>query len=326
VKEEAVRVELRRFLGGVPFSHVREITPTERKALLKEVAPYGVLSLVLLVVTIWGIVSVASSVSLVATLVTFMGLSIVYCVRWMWPHVQTLRTGQVYVYIGRMNDLTAFDLVQEHYRGQQQAIAENMDRYIEILATGKGDRLWQLEGIPNQGALKGVRSRWLALVPDHDESGTRALSPEETKELRLRTTDFIAMGPFVWKQFVGMWGALHLSQLLELVVGEDLPTTVLYGLIVLATLFVWAPYWKRLRFARMLMRDARAGMVEDGHLASGMPWVVEGEPARWRVGTAKGTTSGVTIDQAWALEALARPEDEDDLKEYDEELASPTKA
>lgn len=325
------RVELRRFLGGVPFSHIRDITSAERKTLTMEVLPYGLLSLLLLGGTIWGAVAVASSLGLVLTLVAFLALPIVYCVSWAWPHLQTLRTGQIYVYIGRMNDLTAFDVVQAHYREKRET-AQHMDRYIEILATGRGDRLWRLEGITNHGALKGVRSRWLALVPDQDENGRRTLTPEETKELRLRARDFVTIGPFLGKQIVGIFGAIQGAQILKLMFSEIPSMPTLYVLLALITLCVWVPYVKRLSFARTLRNDARTGVVENGSLNSGMPWVIGGEPARWRVGTAKGSTNGVTITHAWALELLAhpdlfeKPEDDDGSEENDEELASPTKA
>ena len=55
-----------------------------------------------------------------------------------------------------------------------------------------------------------------------------------------------------------------------------------------------------------VLQDRRAGKVTDGFLPSGLPWVVDGQPARWRVGRPLGGTNGITREQALKLEVLAK--------------------
>jgi hypothetical protein len=83
-----------------------------------------------------------------------------------------------------------------------------------------------------------------------------------------------------------------------------LALVVSVGLPLCLSVQIWKPYLRRRAFARMLLRDARAGMVREGWLSSGLPWVVNGEPARWRVGRPKGGTHGVTKEQALELQGL----------------------
>ena len=44
----------------------------------------------------------------------------------------------------------------------------------------------------------------------------------------------------------------------------------------------------------------------DGVLSSGLPWVIGGEPARWRVGRPKGGLNGISKTDALQLELWTR--------------------
>lgn len=310
-----LRVELKRYLGGVPFSHVRKITEEERKAIWKEILPYALVAVLFIaaILVVASIPMVRTSAALRDAFAAILLLVPAYCLYWAWPHLKTLRSGKVFAYIGQMRYIAAFDVVQEHYQKNHE-VGEHFDRYIEILATGNGDRIWRLEGIANNGSLRGVRSIQLALIPDHDERGVRPLTREEIKELRLRASGFLQIRGFVAKNLMALFMTLQATRLLTQVVPELFRAGFATAFImVLVSLFVWAPYIKRWKFAHLLKRDAKDGTVTDGMLRSGLPWAVRGEPARWRLGTAKGGTNGVSREEALALE--------DDEEELDSELA-----
>ncbi|MGV3617659.1 MAG: hypothetical protein ACO1SV_20225 [Fimbriimonas sp.] len=313
------RVELKRFLCGVPFSHVRDITPEERKELIRELVPHGGLAVVSLLAMI---VFVAQAIragggfhpvvwSLTGGILTAV---LVFCHSRARDHLATLRSGKVSVYIGRMNDLEVFDRATEHFQANHEA-GEHFDRYVEILAIGGGDRLWRLEGISDLGALRKVRPIDLALIPDRDERGARPLSEEEREELRLRAADFHGFGVFVAKNLFAWYLMLQAVKFLQLFI-----PTVIWPVATLAFLgiafAIWVPYVKRRRFARMLREDAEAGIVRDGALASGLPWVVDGEPARWRLGRAAGSGSAVSKEQAILLQQNRDSEEADEDEEF----------
>jgi hypothetical protein len=316
IEERDLRVELKRYLGGVPFSHIRQVTREERKAIWKEILPYGLLALIFLTGIVW-ILVLAVRDPVIASFAGILALVPAYCLYWAWPHLRTLRSGEVFVYIGQMQNVAAFDVAQEHYQRNYE-MRQHLNRYIEILATGKGDRIWRLEGLPNNGSLRGVGAIQLALIPDHDEQGVRLLTAEEREELRLRARGFLRVQGFLTKNLVALWGVLTLVRVVGQLVPELSRGWFLSIMVaVIASVIVWSPYLKRWKFARMLKHDARAGTVEDGTLYSGLPWVVRGEPARWRLGAASGGTSGVTKEEALAFEDEYY---EDDLEE-EEELA-----
>lgn len=302
-----LRVELRRFLGGVPFSHEREMMPEELAALRGEMVPFATLGVLFFLLSAFVLKTALGGGAVEPLLVLVSAVIAIIpgcCLHWIWPHIQALRSGKVAVYIGRMSDIAAFDVVQEHYR-KKAGVDAHLNRYIEILAIGNGHRIWRLEGIPNNEALSGVRPIWLALVPDHDERGERSLTQEEARELRLRAADFRQKGIFCFQQLLLSVPCLILFSFVYALVGSlAAPIGLIFWLV--ASIGLWLPYLKRRKFALMLIRDAKAGVVRDGWLSSGMPWVVNGEPARWRVGRPRGGAHGVTKDQALALEGLAQ--------------------
>ena len=302
-----LRVELRRFLGGIPFSHEREITPDERRILRKEVIPYIGFGFLFLGLSLSAFLAIFLKTAVIVPTMLMLGVALaavpICCYYWARPALQALRTGRLSVYLGRMSDIAAFDTVQAHYRGHPD-IAAHLHHYVEILALGEGDQIWRFEGISNQEALAGVRPVWVATVPDHDERGERRLTEEEARELRLRASEFRKIGPFLVQEAVATIIALIFY---AFTYGFPGPLAAWGGLIVwgLINVVVWLPYIRRCLFARMLKRDVRAGVVREGWLSSGMPWVVKGEPARWRTGRAVGGTNAVTKAQAIASENAA---------------------
>lgn len=229
-----------------------------------------------------------------------------------WPQIQTLRSGRLHVYIGPLRDLAAFDAIHDLFR-MHHSVGEHLNRYVEVLALGDGDRIWRVEGEDVKGPVRNVRSVRLALLPDLDESGTRALTREERDELALRISDFKRKGNFVREALLSTLMAYPAAN----AVGIFLPRlkdAVAILTLVVAMYVVWKPYVKRRKFAKVLQADLNAGFVQGGSLSSQLPWVVNGAPARWRTGRPRGGTTGVTTLQAMHLE---RDEEEDDP---DEEL------
>jgi hypothetical protein len=306
---EEPRVELRRFLGGVPFSHEREITPAERGELRKETVPYIALGVLFLVLSIVAFVGTWLGGTVMVPLGVTIGIalaSVPLCSYfWVRPLLQSLRSGLISVYLGRLSDIAAFDATQAHYKGQSQ-IGEHLNRYVEILAIGETDRIWRFEGIPHHDALAAVRPVRVAMIPDRDERGERRLTREEVRELRLRASEFRKVGPFLLQEAMATFvaGGFYIFTF-----GFPGPWSAWGGLAVLGLLnvLIWGPYLRRLRFAVTAMRDAKAGVVRDGWLPSDMPWVIGGEPARWRIGRVVNGTNAVTKEQAIALEQTAAP-------------------
>ncbi|MGV3617660.1 MAG: hypothetical protein ACO1SV_20230 [Fimbriimonas sp.] len=300
-----LRVELRRFLAGIPFSHLRELSPQERSDLKRQALPYHIVGGLGAGLSVLFSFFLGTEAAPLWTLMIALGISaFLFCLYWVLPFWQALRKNQAYVYIGRMNDLVNFDVAQDHYR-RTAPLEPYVNRYIELTAIGKGDRIWRLEGIPNDETLSGVRSMWLALVPDHDERGERPLTKEEVAELRIRAADFMRIPPMIVSGVAGAIAAMIVYRILEVVV-PLLAFPISLVLWIAASYLVWTPYLRRWRFGKLLRGDMRVGKVRDGILASGLPWVVNGEPARWRVGRPKGGTNGVTMEQALELEASAR--------------------
>lgn len=300
-----LRVELRRFLAGIPFSHTRELSPEERGRLRRKLLPYLATGGGAIVVGLLSILGLSTAAAPMAILfIVMMAITLALCGYWAWPFIQALRSDLAYVYIGRMNDLVNFDVAQSHYRSREKDVEVYVNRYIELVAVGKGDRIWHLEGISNDETLAGVRSIWLALVPDHDERGERPLTKEEIAELRLRSREFVQIAPFLVSGVAATFIILAVIGILQVLASYlVVPLGILlWG----ATAYlIWSPYAKRWKFGQMMRKDARNGKVRDGILPSGLPWVVKGEPARWRVGRPKGGTNGVTMEQALWLEEAA---------------------
>jgi hypothetical protein len=300
-----LRVELRRFLGGIPFSHTRELSPEERKQLRRKGMPYFAVGGGAILVGLASVFGLSTAAAPMAVLfIVMMIITLGLCAYWARPFVQALRSDTAYVYIGRMNDLVNFDVAQSHYRSHEKQVEVYVNRYIELVAVGKGDRIWHIEGIPNDETLAGVRSIWLALVPDHDEQGERPLTEEEIAELRLRSREFIQVMPFITSGIAASAIVLAVIGIAQVLV-SFLAAPLGFLLWVATAYLIWTPYSKRWKFGEMLRKDARAGKVRDGILTSGLPWVVKGEPARWRVGRPKGGTNGVTKEQALWLEEAA---------------------
>lgn len=300
-----LRVELRRFLGGIPFSHSRELVASEREQLRQKLMPYLATGIGAILIGIGSCFGLGTAQAPLAVLfIVMMSITLGLCTYWAWPFIQALRNGLAYIYIGRMHDLVNFDVAQSHYRSKEKEVEDHLNRYIELVAVGKGDRIWHLEGISNDETLAGVGSIWLALVPDHDERGERPLTNEEIGELRLRSREFVHVTPFLVS---GLAAALVVLAVIGIIqVLAAFLVVPLAALLWAATAYlIWSPYAKRWHFGQMLRRDARAGTVKDGILKSGLPWVVRGEPARWRVGRPKGGTNGVTLELALWLEEAA---------------------
>lgn len=304
--EQDLRVELRRFLGGIPFSHEREITSTERGELRKEVAPYVGFGLLFFLLSVAVFAVTIFEAAVMGPVMVTVGLALsavpISCYYWMRPALQTLRSGRLSVYLGRMNNIVAFDAVQAHYHGRPE-VAAQLHRYVEVLAIGKGERIWRFEGLPNHEALSGVRPVWVATVPDRDERGERRLTDEEVRELRLRASEFRKARPFLLRAVAATFVSLVLFGFTIHFTWSWVALIVWLGL----EGAIWIPYIDRLLFAQMLSRDARKGVVRNGWLSSGMPWVIDGEPARWRTGRSRGGTNSVTKEQAIALERVQLP-------------------
>lgn len=298
----SLRVELRRFLAGIPFSHTRELTPEERKQLKRKRLPYLIVGGGAIVVAGLSVLGLSSAAAPMAVLfLVMMAITLGLCTYWAWPFFQALRKNLAYVYIGRMHDLVNFDVAQSHYRAHEREVETYVNRYIELVAVGKGDRIWHLEGIDNDETLAGVQSIWLALVPDHDERGERPLTKEEISELRIRSREFVQITPFLVSGIAASLIVLAVIGIIQ-ALASFLVVPLGFLLWVATAYLIWTPYAKRWKFGQMLRKDARKGTVRDGILSSGLPWVVNGEPARWRVGRPKGGTNGVTKEQALWLE------------------------
>ncbi len=303
MEQDLLRVELRRYLAGIPFSHRREMSEDEVRQIRRQVRPYLACSLV------FGVLA-AVFVTLSRTemggfgyfMALVFGIVPVCCLGWAAPFLRALRQRVLDVYIGPMNALTSFDVAQSYYL-KQRDMAANVGRYVELLAIGGGDRIWKLEGVGNDETVAGVRSVYVALVPDHDERGRRPLTPEERKELRVRSRDFMQIGPVL---------LATLATALTVAIFYGVAREVGYGNLAVAFLvflvglyYATADFRKRWAFGNLLLKEERAGIVENGILPSGLPWVVSGQPARWRVGRAKGDRSGVTLQLARSLEDWA---------------------
>ena len=305
INPEDLRVELRRYLAGIPFSHRRELSPSERRELWARTRPYLLYGGTFLVVSLFILVAFWKALGFGAWFgfATFFSMPAA-CLYWMWPFVQALRANQIDVYIGRMHQLTNFDVALDHYL-KSEAVKSNVNRYVELHAVGNGDRIWKLEGVENDETLSAVRSIRVALVPDHDERGERPLTDEERAELLLRARDLARPAPILATALVTLIICLSIGGILiETALGFTGP--VVLALWLLSTYLALKPYAQRWQFGRHALKDRRIGKVTDGVLPSGLPWVVNGEPARWRVGRPRGGTNGITRDQAVELETMAR--------------------
>lgn len=299
--EPGSRVVLKRYLAGIPYSHRRPLTPIERRWIWSKVLPYVCLGvgfiLIGVLLLIWGVANKSPFLGLFA----FLGLvySAGLCAKWAWPFLQSLRAGVVDVYIGPLHRLDRFDAAHDYYLAEEE-VSEYVQRYVELLAVGKGERIWRLEGVENDEKMAAVRSVYVATIPDVDEIGERPLTPQESEELRLRAREFRRTLPFL----AGGTSLLSVLAML-LTVTQEIPRAgaVVWALVLAAAIVGLQPLIKRFRFGTILLRDRKQGTVTDGNLSSGLPWVVRGEPARWRIAQPKGGSyHGITVEAARGLE------------------------
>jgi hypothetical protein len=304
--EGGLRVELRRYLAGIPHSHRRALTPEERRAIRRIIVPYILIGVFFIGLSAGVFVlSVAKSAVFFAYLMGALLLTVPgWCAFWTWPFVQALRADALDVYIGPLRRLTGFDAAHDHYLRRPEVEAW-VDRYVELHAVGDGERIWRLEGVENGEALSEVRSVRVALVPDQDERGERPLTPEEKREISLRARDLRRWPPILAAVAAALFVGWFLSGAGS-DVGSDIPRWVglAGGLVIFARYTL--PLLSRWRFGGQLRRDQRTGTVRDGRLASGTPWVVDGEPARWRTGWIRGGSEyWLSRERADRLEAKA---------------------
>lgn len=295
------RVELRAFLAGVPYSHDRDLTPSERKDLTRAITPYMGLTALFLILSFLLLVLTDPIYMVMVGVIAAALLSVpAFCLYWTRPYRQALRSGKISLYIGRMSDVASFDVAQAHFRRHPEMDA-NRGRYIELLAIGARQQVWRLEGIDGGERLSGVRPMWLALVPDLDERGERPLTNEEKRELGIRMLDFLRV-----EQFLFSLGGAGFFACIAMIAALPARSPVLTGVIAALLLGVVGtilmPWFRRLKFSLHLLNDMKAGIVRDGSLASGLPWVVRGEPAQWRLGMSRGGREGVTREEAIRLE------------------------
>jgi hypothetical protein len=297
------RVVLRRYLAGVPYSHRREMAPVERRMIWAQILPYvcagSGLFLSGLVLLILGALNESTFLGWMAFL--GLGISAGFCAQWAWPFIQALRARVLDVYIGPLYRLDGFDAAHDLYL-QNDEVSNYLQRYVELLAVGNGERIWQLEGVGNDEKMASVRSVLVATVPDVQENGRRPLTREEKEELLLRARELRRIAPFAAGGFF-LLSTLAFLAAITASLPQPYTAGILCALGLVSAVLGVRPLVARYRFGTTILRDRKRGEVIDGTLPSGLPWVVKGEPARWRVAQPKGGAyHRVTIAEAKALE------------------------
>lgn len=302
---EAPHAEWKRFLGGIPFSHVRDLTPDERKAIRGEVLRYLAVAAGLLligaIVTVGSFQSELLAIGFIAAIPMAGGVG--YCLAWIWPYWQTLRSGKIHLYVGHPSAIPAFDEIQAFYRSEL-GLDRGLGHRIEILAIGDGGRAWRLNDVSNDERLAGVRPLSVALLLGDHDSGRRSLTAEELQELRGRAKEVGRIGAHGIYLFVGgliIVAVLPSSLAFAGVLAHPLALAIWLvgnGLIVRGLI-------RRQRTRTLLLQDADAGIVENGRLNSGLLWISRGWPARWRTGQPGEMSEGITAIDADVLELLS---------------------
>lgn len=274
------KIELRRYLAGVPYSHRRLLSQEETKALRREMSVgYGLLALIsccqiafLVAGSAWfGAVLLAGPSLMVACYYA--------------PHWRSLKSGKVHAYIGRLQDLRSSDAVQKHL-ARAPGFSANIDRHVEVLALGDGSRLWRVEGLSVGHLLASVEPIEIAIIPDMDEHQARPLTYPERKEIELRIREFLSF-KVVWRVVVdNIWKAVGATFACVLCL-HNFALNIFLGCLLICFLGELTRQIPKICAAFRLRSDLRTGIVKDGRLASGTPWVTNGEPAAWRLGWTK---------------------------------------
>lgn len=198
------------------------------------------------------------------------------------PALRSLRRKKVLVFRGPVLRLGPFDT-------NQKRLFENRpypDEMI-VMANGRtvlrrGNRL-----LPSLSLLK-APSR---VAPDRGPD-TRKLSAAEEEELRrlIRTYRNLDGAAWVPMLVVPLGSFLILPWVLNLMQVSVVCLTIL-ALLCLFVVPRWQTWWS---FSRRLKRDLKDGVITNGNLWSGMPWLVHGEPAPWR--TARPEVGVLALD------------------------------
>lgn len=297
--------EWKRFLGGIPYSHARGLEPEERQALRREALRYEWVSLASVVLA--GVVATAvyADFPIFAFVIALVPVVVIgYCLAWVRPFWQTLRSRQIHLYVGHPSALPEFDEIQNFYRGNL-GLEKGLNQRIEILAIGNGDRAWRLNDVPNDERLAGIRPIAVALLPNDLDPNRRTLTPEEVTELRNRAREVGRFGAHAVYVLVGACVAVALFPD-RLGFAGPMATPLAFILWIVFNLPLAVPLYRRQLTRRLLLQDAEAGTVEDGRLSSGLLWIRRGWPARWRTGHPGEMSEGISVLGADVLEILSR--------------------
>lgn len=186
------------------------------------------------------------------------------------PALRSLRRKKVLVFRGPVLRLGAFD-------ANQKRLFENRPYPDEMIVMAnrrtvlrRGNRF-----LPCLSLLKAPSS----VAPDRGPD-TRKLSAAEEEELRrlIRTYRNLDGAAWVPMLVVPLGGFIVLPWVLDLAQVAVLCLMIL-ALLCLFVVPRWQTWWA---FSRRLKRDLKDGVITNGNLWSGMPWLVRGEPAAWR--------------------------------------------
>lgn len=189
------------------------------------------------------------------------------------PALRTLRQGRVLVFAGRPRALAALD-------ANQRVLFKDRPYPNEIVLMADRRTILRMDHrfLPTLERLQSARRIAGERGPD-----TRRLTPEEKEELRCHIRTFRRPAPAAWLPvlIIAAFPTLFiLRSREELIIGSG---GVFGGLTLLFTLLFLFKMWSWLRFSQRLKCDLKDDVITGGNLWSGIPWLVDGEPAGWRI-------------------------------------------
>ncbi|MGV3617661.1 MAG: hypothetical protein ACO1SV_20235 [Fimbriimonas sp.] len=208
-----------------------------------------------------------STLLLIAAVVAFLA-SLVF----VGPALRTLRAGYVFLYRGAVRPLGAFD-------GNQVELFGNKPAPDEIVVMADRRTVFQVDGTLQLRPLPLMRPSFVAGDRGPD---TRPLSELERRELREISRGYLRLNlPALLQVISSPMAMLVVARRMGLLErwGEMPFVVVAVALIAIVVAAHWSPF----RFARRLRKDLAAGTLADGRLASGVPWLSEGDVATWRL-------------------------------------------